>query len=142
MSAGIVQQVGSPTEIYDMPANTFVAGFIGSPAMNLVDGDIEGGVFEAKGIKVKGLRKDVSGPITLGFRAEDTTIGGRAPSVKGPVYSMELLGDATMVTFRIGGVVASFKADKDFRAKIGETVSATIPASICHLFDKTTGARL
>ena len=55
MSGGIIQQVGTPTQIYDNPANTFVASFIGSPAMNLVSGRIAGGVFEAENIRVAGL---------------------------------------------------------------------------------------
>jgi multiple sugar transport system ATP-binding protein len=142
MSAGIVQQVGSPTEIYDYPANTFVASFIGSPAMNLLDGTIENGTFTGKDVTITGLDSTRSGPITLGYRAEDASIGGDAPSINAPVYSMELLGDATMVTFRIGGAIATVKADKDFRAEIGETITATIPAATCHLFDATTGERL
>jgi len=142
MSAGVVQQVGSPTEIYDNPANTFVAGFIGSPAMNLLEGAIEDGTFTGKDVMITGLGSTHSGPVTLGYRAEDASIGGDAPSVNAPVYSMELLGDATMVTFRIGGTIASVKADKDFRATIGETIAATIPASTCHLFDAKTGERL
>ncbi|SMX39509.1 ABC transporter ATP-binding protein [Octadecabacter ascidiaceicola] len=142
MSAGVVQQVGSPTEIYDNPANTFVASFIGSPAMNLLEGTIEGGTFTGKDVTITGLDSTHSGPITLGYRAEDAAIGGDAPSVNAPVYSMELLGDATMVTFRIGGTIATVKADKEFRAAIGETVAATIPAATCHLFDATTGERL
>ena len=142
MSAGVVQQVGSPTDIYDNPANTFVASFIGSPAMNLLEGTIEGGTFTGKDVTITGLDSSRSGPITLGYRAEDASIGGDAPSVNAPVYSMELVGDAPMVTFRIGGAIATVKADKDFRAKIGETVAATIPAATCHLFDATSGERL
>lgn len=142
MSAGVVQQVGSPTDIYDNPANTFVASFIGSPAMNLLEGAIEGGTFTGKDVTITGLNSSHIGPITLGYRAEDASIGGSAPSVNAEVYSMELLGDATMVTFRIGGAIATVKADKDFRAKIGETVAATIPAATCHLFDATSGERL
>lgn len=142
MSAGVVQQVGSPTEIYDNPANTFVASFIGSPAMNLLEGTIESGTFTGKDVTITGLNSAHSGPVTLGYRAEDAAIGGDDPSVNASVYSMELLGDATMVTFRIGGTIATVKADKDFRAAIGETVAATIPAATCHLFDATTGERL
>ncbi len=142
MSAGVVQQVGSPTEIYDNPANTFVASFIGSPAMNLLEGTMEGGIFTGKDVTITGLDSTRSGPVILGYRAEDAAIGGDAPSVNTPVYSMELLGDATMVTFRVGGTIATVKADKDFRAAIGETVAATIPAATCHLFDATTGERL
>ncbi|MEL6206608.1 MAG: ATP-binding cassette domain-containing protein, partial [Pseudomonadota bacterium] len=50
MKQGIVQQVGTPTQIYDNPANTFVASFIGSPAMNLLDGELSGGTFRADGV--------------------------------------------------------------------------------------------
>jgi multiple sugar transport system ATP-binding protein len=142
MSAGVVQQVGSPTDIYDYPANTFVASFIGSPAMNLLEGTIKSGTFTGKDVTITGLDSTPSGPITLGYRAEDASIGGDAPSINAPVYSMELLGDATMVTFRIGGAIATVKADKDFRAEIGETITATIPAATCHLFDGTTGERI
>ena len=139
---GLLQQVDTPRNLYDKPANVFVAGFIGSPAMNLLEGAIEGGTFTGKDVTITGLDSSRSGPITLGYRAEDASIGGDAPSVNAPVYSMELLGDATMVTFRIGGAIATVKADKDFRAKIGETVAATIPAATCHLFDATSGERL
>ncbi|MEN0041278.1 MAG: sn-glycerol-3-phosphate ABC transporter ATP-binding protein UgpC [Pseudomonadota bacterium] len=146
MSAGKMQQVGTPVEIYDRPQNTFVAGFIGSPAMNLLDGEITNGTFTGHGLTVEGLDTKHNGPATLGFRAEDAGIV--APTVEGggaitaPVYSMELLGEATMVTFRAGKELLSVKADKEYRAQIGENVTADIPASICHLFDKDSGERL
>ena len=63
-------------------------------------------------------------------------------SLKAPVYSLELLGDATMATVRVGGVMVSIKATKEFRADIGETVNARISTAICHLFDSRTGAHL
>ena len=141
MEKGIVQQVGSPTEIYDNPANTFVASFIGNPAMNLVDGEISDGVFKAPNLEIKGF-KNHSGPVTLGYRAEDASIAKKSAELNAKVYSMELLGDATMVTVKCGPAIVSVKADKDFRAEIGEAVSANIPAGICHLFDAKTGARL
>ncbi len=142
MDKGVVQQVGSPTEIYDRPVNAFVAGFIGSPAMNLVDGTIENGTFTAEHMKISGLSKKRKGPVTLGFRAEDASMDAKGSSLQAPVYSLELLGDATMVTVRVGGVIVSLKAAKEFRAEIGETVRASIPAAICHLFDSTTGLHL
>ena len=58
MKQGVVQQVGSPTDIYDMPANSFVAGFIGSPAMNLIEGKISKGVFSSQNTLIKGLKAD------------------------------------------------------------------------------------
>ncbi|TRD22022.1 ABC transporter ATP-binding protein [Palleronia caenipelagi] len=141
MEKGVVQQVGSPTEIYDRPANTFVASFIGSPAMNLIKGQISGGVFRAENTEIGGLRAP-DGPVTLGFRAEDAEVGTGSGQITGPIYTLELLGDATMVSLRIGGALVSAKADKSFRAEIGEPVSIRVPGEHCHLFDGGTGARL
>ena len=141
MNHGVVQQVGTPTEIYNSPLNTFVAGFIGSPAMNLLEGYVSNGCFETKSTKISGLKiKD--GPITLGFRAEDAEISKRKSEIASTVYAMELLGDATMVTIRIEDKLISVKADKNFRAEIGDKINFSIPAQICHLFDAKTGARL
>ena len=142
MNQGKVQQVGSPTEIYDKPANTFVAGFIGSPAMNLMDGVLEGGTFTAEGVSIPGLRADHNGPVTLGFRAEDAAVVQGQGHANSKVYSLELLGEATMVTMRAGGTILSVKSDKNYRAEIGDAVAAEIPAEICHLFDSVTGERL
>ncbi|MCF6445795.1 ABC transporter ATP-binding protein [Nereida sp. MMG025] len=141
MEKGIVQQVGTPTEIYDNPANTFVASFIGSPAMNLVDGDMKGGTFTSANMSVSGL-KAPDGPITLGFRAEDATVVESGGQAKAPAYTMELLGDATMVAIRLGGALCNVKAAKDYRTEIGDDVAVSIPAEICHLFDKETGVRM
>ncbi len=141
MNKGVVQQVGSPTDIYDNPANTFVASFIGNPAMNLVDGDLRDGVFSAQGIEIQGLTGP-DGPITLGYRAEDANITEKGGQVMSKVYSMELLGDATMVTVRAGGAMLSVKANKEYRSNIGDEVMFAIPAEICHLFNQKTGERI
>ena len=142
MNKGVVQQVGTPTEIYDNPANTFVAGFIGSPAMNLVDGEILDGVFTADNIKVTGLPSGHNGPVTLGFRAEDASVAMGEAEANSTVYSLELLGEATMVTMRAGGTILSVKSGKEYRVEIGDGVHASIPPSICHLFDLQSGERL
>jgi len=143
MDKGAFQQVGTPTEIYDRPANIFVAGFIGSPAMNLVDGRIENGVFTADHIRIAGLSTTTSGPVTLGFRAEDAGLGTQAEAqVAAPIYSVELLGDATMVTVRSGPALLAVKAPKEFRAEIGDPVFFTIRPEICHLFNTQSGARI
>ena len=145
MNKGLIQQVGTPTEIYDWPANTFVASFIGSPAMNLVAGTLSEGTFEGPGIRLTGLSSGHSGKVTLGFRAEDATIlptGGTGGQISAPVYSVELLGEASMISWRIGEALVSVKTDKSFRAAIGETVAARIPADVCHLFDTATGERI
>ncbi|EPX80969.1 ABC transporter ATP-binding protein [Litoreibacter arenae] len=142
MNAGKIQQVGTPTDIYDMPANTFVASFIGSPAMNLVEGTLESGTFTADGIRVEGLPAGPSGKVTLGFRAEDAEIVDAGGQISAPMYSIELLGEASMISWRLGGALVSVKTNKDYRAEIGEIVQASIPAAICHLFDTASGERI
>ncbi|WP_170525360.1 MULTISPECIES: ABC transporter ATP-binding protein [Ruegeria] len=142
MKSGVVQQVGSPTEIYDTPANTFVASFIGNPAMNLMEGEVRNGVFTAKNVEISGLSAP-DGAMTLGFRAEDADLAVEGQGqINAPIYTQELLGDATMISVRVGGALVSVKADKNFRAEIDDMVSISVPAEICHLFDGKTGARI
>lgn len=142
MNKGLVQQVGTPMEIYDRPANTFVASFIGSPAMNLIKGRIEGGVFTAAGIRIEGLTSTANGPVTLGFRAEDASLAEANGQIEAPIYTVELLGEATMLSMRVAGELVSIKVGKEYRAEIGEMARIAIPASACHLFDHSTGARI
>lgn len=142
MNKGVVQQVGTPTEIYDNPANTFVAGFIGNPAMNLMEGEISGGVFTGENVRISGLNGP-DGPVTLGFRAEDASVAQDASAAIGAAaYTMELLGDATMITVRAGSALVAVKAHKDYRLEIGDTVHIDVPGEICHLFDAQSGQRI
>ncbi|ATJ82097.1 ABC transporter ATP-binding protein [Halomonas beimenensis] len=142
MKNGVVQQIGSPTEIYDNPVNIFVASFIGSPAMNLIDGHVQDGTFRASHVEIPGLSVP-DGPLTLGFRAEDSGIAAPGQGqINAPIYTLELLGDATMISVRVGGVLVSVKADKNFRAEIDDMVSISVPQEICHLFDGQTGVRI
>ena len=141
MKQGVVQQVGTPKDIYDNPANTFVAGFIGSPAMNLLKGTMKDGCFSGDNVEISGFSA-ADGPITLGFRAEDAAVSPSVGSINATVYTMELLGDATMIAVKAGGALVSVKANKDYRAKIGDQVSISVPQEICHLFDPSTGARI
>jgi len=144
MKAGAVQQVGTPLDIYDRPANTFVAGFIGNPAMNLLSGTLAGGVFTGDHVRIAGFDGQPDGPVTLGFRAEDAEVAGPGETgdIAAPVYSMELLGDSSMVTVQAGGALVAIKAPKNFSATIGSPIAARVPARICHLFDAGTGQRI
>ena len=141
MKDGIVQQVGSPTEIYDRPANAFVASFIGAPAMNLVSGDVFNNNFTGGDLKIEGLNAQ-NQPAQLGFRAEDASTVTEGGDIHAAVYTMELLGDATMITVRVNDELVSIKAHKDYRVKIGDMVHISVPKEICHLFDTKTGARI
>ncbi len=141
MERGVVQQVGTPTEIYDRPANAFVAGFIGNPAMNLMEGNLAGGVFEGRNARISGLTGP-DGHVTLGFRAEDAAVMDAEGEIVAPAYTMELLGDATMITVRAGGTLVAVKAAKEYRIEIGDTVRIGVPSSACHLFHPETGERI
>jgi len=139
MNAGVIQQIGTPKEIYNKPANSFVASFIGSPAMNLMHGSISNGIFSGENVKIEGLNKEHSGDITLGFRAEDASIVESGGEISGAAFSVELLGDATMVSIRAGGELVSVKSEKNYYAEIGSTVMAHVPANLCLLFNEETG---
>ena len=143
MNKGLIQQIGTPTEIYNRPANLFVAGFIGNPAMNLIEGQIKEGCFRAENIKIDGLKLR-DGTATLGFRAEDAAIvsGADKAQINAPTYAMELLGDTTMVTVIAGNALVAVKAHKEFRTEIGSKVAISVPEASCHLFDSQTGERL
>ena len=65
-----------------------------------------------------------------------------AGEITAPVYTVELLGDATMITVRLGDTLVSVKAHKDYRVEIGQQVSVAVPSAICHLFDRTSGTRI
>lgn len=141
MNRGVIQQVATPTEIYDRPANTFVASFIGTPAMNLIHGEIENGVFTAPHMRVEGLTQQVQGKVILGFRAEDIELKETQGQIKAPIYALELLGEASMVAVMLGGALVNLKAPKHFRAEIGSEIIAQIRPEQCHLFDHENGQR-
>ena len=142
MNAGVVQQVGTPQEIYNKPANSFVASFIGSPAMNLLKGSITDGIFTCEGVKIAGLSNKHKGAVTLGFRAEDAVIVKSKGDISAPAFSMELLGDMTMVSVKSGGELISIKSDKNYHVDIGSNVMANISANLCLLFDSESGQML
>ena len=147
MSKAEIQQVGTPEQIYNDPNNLFVAGFIGSPSMNLVSGSLKDGVFDAKGktysVHVAGLGSFPQTDVVLGMRAEDmrVTTDGDA-QVEGEVFSFELLGDSTTVTIKVGDTFITAKADKEFRCRMGERVGFAVPTERCYLFDGQTQNRM
>ena len=110
--------------------------------MNLIEGTLDNGSFTAENVRIDGFAAP-DGPVTLGFRAEDAAVTGSGKDgITAPIYALELLGDATMVTVRIGGELVAVRAPKDFRATIGSPVTLSVPLEICHLFDTRTGARI
>ncbi|MBU3740002.1 MAG: TOBE domain-containing protein, partial [Rhodoferax sp.] len=143
MSRAEIQQIGSPEVIYNEPANLFVAGFIGSPSMNLIAGDLRDGVFEAASTRIAGFGRISRSAVVLGVRAEDMRVTEAAlGQLQAPVFSCELTGDSTLVMVRIADQVVTARASKDYRARIGEPVGLAVDAARCHLFDSQTQNRL
>jgi multiple sugar transport system ATP-binding protein len=147
MSKAEVQQIGTPEQIYNDPANLFVASFIGNPSMNLINGQLDGGVFSAEGVRISGFGKLSRNKVVLGIRAEDlglaTPAGQSEPSnVQGDVFSFELTGDATLITLQCGAQRITARSDKDFRARMGDKLNLYATADRCYLFDGQTQNRL
>ncbi|MEL7460486.1 MAG: ABC transporter ATP-binding protein [Pseudomonadota bacterium] len=143
MKDGELQQLGTPKEVYSDPATLFVAGFMGSPPMNFVEGAIQNGAFTGPGVHLPapGLT-DASG-VTLGFRPEDCQVVGEgAGQVDARVFTLEMTGDQTLVTFRAGDKPLVVKMPKDFEIASGTNAGIAFdPAQAC-FFDTETGARL
>ena len=143
MSRAEIQQIGTPEVIYNEPANLFVAGFIGSPSMNLIAGALHDGVFQAPGVSVPGFGLLSRPDVVLGVRAEDITLTApEQAQIRAEVFSFELTGDSTLVMVRIGEQVVTARASKDHRARIGEPAGFAVRAEQCHIFDGQTQNRL
>ena len=143
MSKAEIQQIGTPEAIYNDPTNLFVAGFIGSPAMNLISGELRNGVFEAPGVHIAGFGSANHAQAVLGVRAEDmAVVAPELAQIRAEVFSFELTGDSTLVMVRLGDQVVTARADKHHRAHIGDACGFAVTADRCYLFDGQTQNRL
>jgi ABC-type sugar transport system ATPase subunit len=140
MESGQIQQVGAPLEIYERPANLFVAGFIGSPRMNLIQGELVRGTFGASGWSYPGLPGD-DGQVVLGVRPEDVRLSSD-PTGAATVRFVEHLGsEVTLVAAaQFGDVVA--RAAPAGALAVGERVRIDLDAGRARLFDPASGAAL
>jgi len=149
MHDGIVEQIGAPLELYDNPANLFVAGFIGSPAMNFVKGRIgtsNGSAhFETESGTHLVLGKvppaSDGRPAVYGIRPEHMVLDDML-GVDAKVVVVEPTGSEIQVLFEIGGqdIISVFRERHDLRP--GETVKLAPQAAFVHLFDAESGRRL
>ena len=140
---GEIQQLDTPKEIYDNPATLFVAGFIGSPAMNLIKGAVTDGYFVADGIKVfikDGINQD---NVTLGVRAEDLNLTNDSHTeIQGEVYAFEQLGDCNTVILVSGKDRITAKIPKDTTYKSGDFVHLKAQQNRYYLFDNISEKRI
>ena len=136
-----IQQMGTPAEIYARPANTFVAGFIGSPPMNLIPGEVAQGTFRHAAGTVP-LAGQQDGQVTLGIRPEDIALAlAGEGELSGTVYSSELLGDSTLLSVRVGGTLVAAKAGPQEGRPMDTPVGLRFARDKLHLFDTATGTR-
>jgi multiple sugar transport system ATP-binding protein len=142
MQGGRIEQVGAPLELYDRPANTFVASFIGSPSMNMIAGVVRNGAVVAGGATLPlppGVKVAEGREITYGIRPENLSIGEAGLTCT--VAVVEPTGSETHVVLRIDGreIVAVFRDRVSMRP--GDTVTLAPDATQVHLFDKASGTR-
>jgi sn-glycerol 3-phosphate transport system ATP-binding protein len=145
MNAGRMEQIGSPDEVYHRPATTFVAGFIGSPPMNLLRGRADGTHFmvtdQALALPEPAPR---GGDLILGIRPEHLALApGIAQGWPMPVEALEMLGAERLVYGSIGGVLVTLRIDATVPPpKVGDTITVRAPAEHLHWFDAATQQRV
>jgi multiple sugar transport system ATP-binding protein len=144
MHDGIIEQVGTPLDLYDRPANRFVAGFIGSPAMNFLSGTAR--TEKMRGVEVTGTLLPMphglvdGAAVTVGVRPEHFVLAEAGMPAR--VLVTEPTGSELQILADIGGthVTSLFRERQQFRP--GETISLSVRAENVHLFEASSGARL
>jgi ABC-type sugar transport system ATPase subunit len=172
LNAGVVQQLGTPQDLYNAPANLFVAGFIGSPAMDFFEARLVAGAGGGAGVRIgtgaderalslSGARaSQVTGAgqadgraVTVGIRPEDLRLAGpeEAETLRGTVEVVEHLGNEQLIYLRIPGALTSSETHGEMsiarvptsaRLRMGEAVALAVETSRLHLFDPVSGQRL
>ena len=144
MNAGNIEQIGAPLELYDRPANVFVAGFIGSPSMNFLRGRVASGQFHAgNNIALKLPDSAIASegqPAVYGIRPEHMVLAGEG-GIPAIVHVVEPTGSETQVVAQLGdaSILCAFR--ERVSAKPGETIWIAPEPGLAHLFDAETGRR-
>ena len=155
MKDGVIQQVDSPSNLYNTPCNKFVAGFIGSPQMNFIDAKIEkedGGVYAIFGNskvkfpegKTEALSSYIGKEVVIGIRPEDlhddeayiTAVPENVVSAN--VELTEMMGAETFLYLEISGVACTARVNPRTTAKLGDTIKVAFDPNKIHVFDKDT----
>lgn len=139
MRDGKILQVGTPTELYEQPADIFTARFIGSPSMNMLEANLSKGALAIDGVAVSGLTLPAhEGKVTVGLRPHDLVVGeGSSPalSASGLVEAVEPLGSETLVHVMIGKTLVTATAPGRVVPAVGSTISVHAEAGALYLFD-------
>ncbi|KKB09281.1 ABC transporter ATP-binding protein [Devosia chinhatensis] len=150
MRGGVVEQIGTPLDLYDFPANMFVGSFIGSPAMNFLEGTIRvagDAVFleTESGTKLPVGRGNAvfdGRAVTLGIRPEHLTLAAGEGGLEGVIASIEPTGSETFVVVQLGQDRVSVLLRQRLMAGPGDAIRLAVEAGSAHLFDTATGVRL
>jgi len=159
MRDGNIEQIGTPLDVFERPVNTFVASFIGSPPMNLIDARVESREGRAVAVLADGLalplrpavaaRVAEGRPIVVGLRADDLApeghglVGaGETVAIECPVLLAEPLGTETILFIELGGREVQGKMLMPRAVAVGEKLRFLVNLPALHVFDKATGARI
>jgi len=157
MNFGVLQQVGTPEEVFDHPANEFVAGFIGEPPMNFLECEIKeenGEMFVvSSSFKIslphnvrKIIRqKNFSSEVRMGIRPTDIKLSLQKiepDSIRGEVYTVEPRGDSLIITLKVGEDLVRVETQEEFELESGDVMWLGPEKGKIHLFDKSTGLSL
>jgi len=146
MNAGNAEQIGTPVEVYEKPTSTFVAGFIGSPPMNLLNGKVASdgsGFLAGEGSTIPlaaGSRAPQGRECILGIRPEHLVLG--QPGLALAVEMVEALGSELLVYGRTGGQSVVIRTSAGTRVAVGDRVTAGFDPACVHWFDPQTTRRL
>jgi len=139
LDGGVLQQIDPPEELYRNPVNEFVANFIGSPSINLLDMAVKGDRLTASsGFTYELDDQSVEGDrVRLGIRPEDITINATGDDMK--VSVVEKMGNENFIYGRMGEKEIVIRADASVRPRVGDTVGLEFDESAVYLFDTRTG---
>jgi multiple sugar transport system ATP-binding protein len=145
MNHGVIEQFGTPQEIYDRPATMFVADFIGSPPMNFLkfDGGIEKGarevVVQGAAVAVPEVREDVApGGMALGVRPEHIRFDDHS-KLRGSVYGAEYLGTTQIVAVETADGIIKARVPAELSVRMGDTVGLALNGARLSLFEQASG---
>ncbi len=154
LNEGKLQQLGTPEEIYNQPANAFIAGFVGSPPMNFFDGQLQNGgdqwLIKGEGYTceftpapTQRVTENASANVQLGVRPEDIDVlPSESPTAQATVVVREPLGSDLFLTLELEGVTFKARTHPDAPMDRGDCVPIRFSPTKVHLFDKATGVTL
>jgi multiple sugar transport system ATP-binding protein/inositol-phosphate transport system ATP-binding protein len=137
---GRIVQVGTPADVFARPASVAVAGFLGSPPMNLVEGQVAGGTLAIAGVRIPGATvPGADGKVVVGVRPGAVRLADAG--IPARVYLVEDLGESAIVDLTVGDAIVKMRTDRRPAAREGDAVSIALDPADLHVFDPATGER-